>query len=95
MSVDETGTEHGDSGADEPGWDVDPDDESGAAVVAAVGRQLKAWREAAGLRAGEFGAAIGYGEDQIYKVEGGRRIPGRSSWTEPTACSGRMGSSRR
>ncbi|GAA1340766.1 helix-turn-helix transcriptional regulator [Streptomyces sanglieri] len=75
MSVDETGTEHGDAGADEPGWDVDPDDESGAAVVAAVGRQIKAWREAAGLRAGEFGAAIGYGEDQIYKVEGGRRIP--------------------
>ncbi|MGW1411573.1 helix-turn-helix domain-containing protein [Streptomyces sp. NPDC002403] len=75
MSVDEAGTERGDTGADEPGWDVDPDDESGAAVVAAVGRQLKAWREAAGLRAGEFGAAIGYGEDQIYKVEGGRRIP--------------------
>ncbi|MDV9199669.1 helix-turn-helix domain-containing protein [Streptomyces sp. Wh19] len=75
MSVDETGTEHSDAGADEPGWDVDPDDESGAAVVAAVGRQIKAWREAAGLRAGEFGAAIGYGEDQIYKVEGGRRIP--------------------
>ncbi|MFJ7197837.1 MULTISPECIES: helix-turn-helix domain-containing protein [unclassified Streptomyces] len=75
MSVDETGTERGDGGADEPGWDVDPDDESGAAVVAAVGRQIKAWREAAGLRAGEFGAAIGYGEDQIYKVEGGRRIP--------------------
>ncbi|MCX5110039.1 helix-turn-helix domain-containing protein [Streptomyces sp. NBC_00378] len=75
MSVDETGTEPGDAGADEPGWDVDPDDESGAAVVAAVGRQIKAWREAAGLRAGEFGTAIGYGEDQIYKVEGGRRIP--------------------
>ncbi|SFY39347.1 helix-turn-helix domain-containing protein [Streptomyces atratus] len=75
MSVDETGTERGDAGADESGWDVDPDDESGAAVVAAVGRQIKAWREAAGLRAGEFGAAIGYGEDQIYKVEGGRRIP--------------------
>ncbi|MGW2087603.1 helix-turn-helix domain-containing protein [Streptomyces sp. NPDC001880] len=75
MSVVEAGTEHGDAGADEPGWDVDPDDESGVAVVAAVGRQIKAWREAAGLRAGEFGAAIGYGEDQIYKVEGGRRIP--------------------
>ncbi|MFF9568251.1 helix-turn-helix domain-containing protein [Streptomyces sp. NPDC014685] len=75
MSVDEAGTEHGDGGADEPGWDVDPDDESGVAVVAAVGRQIKAWREAAGLRAGEFGAAIGYGEDLVYKVEGGRRIP--------------------
>ncbi|HET6857314.1 MAG TPA: helix-turn-helix transcriptional regulator, partial [Streptomyces sp.] len=69
MSVD--GTERG----DEPGWDVDPDDESGAAVVAAVGRQIKVWREAAGMRAGEFGAAIGYGEDQVYKVEGGKRIP--------------------
>lgn len=61
--------------ADEPGWEVDPDDESGAAVVAAVGRQLKVWREAAGLRAAELGAAIGYGEDLVYKVEGGRRIP--------------------
>ncbi|MFD5903948.1 helix-turn-helix domain-containing protein [Streptomyces microflavus] len=60
---------------DEPGWEVDPDDESGAAVVAAVGRQIKAWREAAGMRAAEFGAAMGYGEDLIYKVEGGRRIP--------------------
>lgn len=69
------GTEQGDGGADEPGWEVDPDDESGAAVVAAVGRQIKAWREAAGLRAGEFGAAIGYGEDLVRKVEGGRRIP--------------------
>ncbi|WP_327259171.1 MULTISPECIES: helix-turn-helix domain-containing protein [unclassified Streptomyces] len=75
MSVDGTGTERGDGGADEPGWDVDPDDESGVAVVAAVGRQIKAWRESAGLRAGEFGAAIGYGEDLVYKVEGGRRIP--------------------
>ncbi|MEV6163012.1 helix-turn-helix transcriptional regulator [Streptomyces sp. NPDC052052] len=75
MSVDETGMERGDAGADEPGWDVDPDDESGAAVVAAVGRQIRAWRESVGLRAGEFGAAIGYGEDLVYKVEGGRRIP--------------------
>ena len=75
MSVDEAGTERVDVGADDPGWDVDPDDESGAAVVAAVGRQLKAWRESAGLRASEFGAAIGYGEDLVYKVEGGRRIP--------------------
>ncbi|MFB6502189.1 MULTISPECIES: helix-turn-helix domain-containing protein [unclassified Streptomyces] len=76
MSVDGVGTERsGDGGADEPGWDVDPDDESGVAVVAAVGRQIKAWREAAGLRAGEFGAVIGSGEDLVHKVEGGRRIP--------------------
>ncbi|MFH8756606.1 helix-turn-helix domain-containing protein [Streptomyces atroolivaceus] len=76
MSVDGVVTErNGDGGADEPGWDVDPDDESGVAVVAAVGRQIKAWREAAGMRAGELGVAIGYGEDLVYKVEGGRRIP--------------------
>lgn len=75
MSVDGIGTEQSDGGADEPGWDVDPDDESGVAVVAAVGRQIKAWREAAGMRAAEFGAALGYGEDLVYKVEGGRRIP--------------------
>ncbi|WP_240135356.1 helix-turn-helix domain-containing protein [Streptomyces sp. MUM 178J] len=60
---------------DEPGWEVDPADESGAAVVATVGRQLKLHREAAGLRAAEFGSAIGYGEDLVYKVESGRRIP--------------------
>lgn len=76
MSVDEVGTEwQADAGADEPGWDVDPDDESGVAVIAAVGRQIRAWREAAGLTAAELGAAMGYGENLIYKVEGGRRIP--------------------
>ncbi|MFE9856795.1 helix-turn-helix domain-containing protein [Streptomyces sp. NPDC005780] len=75
MTVDGVGTEQGAGGADEPGWDVDPDDESGVAVVAAVGRQIRAWREAAGMRACEFGAAIGYGEDLVRKVEGGRRIP--------------------
>ncbi|WP_438293280.1 helix-turn-helix domain-containing protein [Streptomyces sp. HUAS TT7] len=55
-------------------WGVEPDDEA-SAVVAAVGRQLKLWRETAGLTATEFGAAIGYGEDLVFKVEGGRRIP--------------------
>lgn len=75
MSVDEVGTASGNGGADEPGWEVDPDDESGVAMAATVGRQIKAWREAAGMRAGEFGTAIGYGEDLVYKVEGGRRIP--------------------
>ncbi|WP_046779328.1 helix-turn-helix domain-containing protein [Streptomyces yangpuensis] len=68
MSVDSDGTE-------EPGWDVDPEDEQGAAVVAALGRQLRAWREAAGLRPADFGAAIQYGEDQVRKVESGKRIP--------------------
>ncbi|WP_406726016.1 helix-turn-helix transcriptional regulator [Streptomyces sp. GD-15H] len=63
------------SEADEPGWEVDPDDEWGVAVITTVGRQLKLRREAVGMRAGEFGAAVGYGEDLVYKVEGGKRIP--------------------
>ncbi|WP_112467001.1 helix-turn-helix domain-containing protein [Streptomyces triticisoli] len=61
--------------ADEPGWEVDPDDEWGVAVIATVGRQLKLRREAVGMRAAEFGAAMGYGEDLVYKIEGGKRIP--------------------
>ncbi|MEY7975425.1 helix-turn-helix domain-containing protein [Streptomyces pilosus] len=65
------------SDADEPGWEVDPDDEWGVAVITTVGRQLKLRREAVGMRAGQFGAAIGYGEDLVYKVESGKRIPQR------------------
>lgn len=62
---------------DESGWEVDPDDEWGVAVITTVGRQLKLRREAAGMRAGDFGVAVGYGEDLVYKVEGGKRIPRR------------------
>jgi len=61
--------------ADEPGWEVDPDDEWGVAVITTVGRQLKLRREAVGMRAAEFGEAVGYGEDLVYKIEGGKRIP--------------------
>ncbi|MFD3936042.1 helix-turn-helix domain-containing protein [Streptomyces sp. NPDC058611] len=68
MSVDRDGT-------DDAGWDVDPEDEQGAAVLAALGRQLRAWRETAGLRTADFGTAIGYGEDLVRKVEAGKRIP--------------------
>jgi len=60
-------------GADEAGWEG-PEDET-QAVVEAVGRQLKMWREAAGLRPAEFGALMGYGENLIYKIERGARIP--------------------
>ncbi|MFH8220286.1 helix-turn-helix domain-containing protein [Streptomyces sp. NPDC018057] len=60
---------------DEPGWEVDPDDDWALAVVATVGRQLKLRRESAGLRAGEFAVAVGYGEDLVYKIESGKRIP--------------------
>ncbi|MFB6517903.1 Scr1 family TA system antitoxin-like transcriptional regulator [Streptomyces sp. NPDC056401] len=68
MSVDSDGTE-------DAGWDVDPEDEQGVAVLSALGRQLRAWREEAGIRAAEFGTRIGYGEDLVRKVEGGKRIP--------------------
>ncbi|MEV5987179.1 helix-turn-helix transcriptional regulator [Streptomyces sp. NPDC052051] len=61
--------------ADEPGWEVDPDDEWGLAVIATVGRQLRLRREAAGMRVTEFAEVMGYGEDLIYKIEGGKRIP--------------------
>ncbi|MCX4550506.1 helix-turn-helix domain-containing protein [Streptomyces sp. NBC_01387] len=50
------------------------DDES-AAVLRAVGRQIKLWRERAGLTQSELGAAIGYGEEQVSSVERGRRVP--------------------
>ncbi|MFF4043643.1 helix-turn-helix domain-containing protein [Streptomyces sp. NPDC001816] len=63
------------SEADEPGWEVDPDDEWGVAVIATVGRQLRLRRKAMGLRAAEFGKAIGYGEGLVLKVESGGRIP--------------------
>ncbi|WP_406332282.1 helix-turn-helix domain-containing protein [Streptomyces sp. NBC_00203] len=61
-------------GTDEPGWDVSPEDEI-APVVESTGRQVRLWREAAGMRVADFGRAIGYGEDQVRKVERGARIP--------------------
>lgn len=61
-------------GTDEHSWSVDPEDEQGAAVVAALGRQMRARREALGMRVGDLAAAIQYGEALIYKVEGGKRI---------------------
>ncbi|MFE2548851.1 helix-turn-helix domain-containing protein [Streptomyces sp. NPDC059355] len=61
-------------GTEEHSWSVDPEDEQGAAVVAALGRQMRARREALGMRVGDLAAAIQYGEALIYKVEGGKRI---------------------
>ncbi|WP_265863940.1 helix-turn-helix transcriptional regulator [Streptomyces sp. SKN60] len=58
-----------------PTWDLDPGDESGAAIVAMVGRQIRRWREAKRLRAVELGRLIGYGEDIVRKIERGDRIP--------------------
>lgn len=58
----------------ESSWELDPEDEAGA-VIATVGRQLKMWREAAGLDRTQFGARMGYGSNLIYKIERGARIP--------------------
>lgn len=55
-------------------WSRTEDEESGA-VLRTVGRQIKLWREAAGLKQAELGAAIGYGEEQVSAVERARRIP--------------------
>ncbi|CAL9519938.1 helix-turn-helix domain-containing protein [Streptomyces cellulosae] len=57
------------------GWEAGLDDAEAGAVMRAVTRQLKLWREAAGLTQAEFGAAIGYGEELVSSVERGRRIP--------------------
>ncbi|MFE6404273.1 helix-turn-helix domain-containing protein [Streptomyces alboflavus] len=59
---------------DEVGWEVDSDDDS-SAVAELIGRQIKFWREAAGLRVVQFGELMGYGENLIHKVERGARIP--------------------
>ncbi|MBD0424823.1 helix-turn-helix transcriptional regulator [Streptomyces sp. TRM S81-3] len=51
------------------------EDEEAAAVLKAVGRQIKLWRESAGLRQAELGTAIGYSEEMVSSVERGRRVP--------------------
>ncbi|WP_327728309.1 helix-turn-helix transcriptional regulator [Streptomyces sp. NBC_00487] len=56
-------------------WDAGLEDDEAGAVMKTVARQLKLWREAAGLTQAEFGAAIGYGEESVSSVERGRRIP--------------------
>ncbi|MFD8393786.1 helix-turn-helix transcriptional regulator [Streptomyces sp. NPDC059680] len=56
-------------------WDAGLEDDEAGAVIRTVSRQLKLWREAAGLTQAEFGTAIGYGEELVSSVERGRRIP--------------------
>ncbi|MFJ8162057.1 Scr1 family TA system antitoxin-like transcriptional regulator [Streptomyces sp. NPDC096136] len=62
-------------GVEEHSWAVDPEDEQGAALVAAFGRQMRSRREAMGLRVAQLARRIGYSEDLVYKVESGKRIP--------------------
>ncbi|AOR32830.1 transcriptional regulator [Streptomyces fodineus] len=56
-------------------WDAGLEDDEAGAVMRTVSRQLKLWREAAGLTQAEFGTSIGYGEELVSSVERGRRIP--------------------
>lgn len=58
-----------DAEAEEPGWEVDPDDDWGLAVVETVGRQLKLRREAVGMRAAEFGAPAAWAAFLPYASE--------------------------
>ncbi|GGX05234.1 helix-turn-helix domain-containing protein [Streptomyces noursei] len=64
---------HGDV-ADDSSWALDPEDDAQPSVET-VGRQLKLWRMAAGLRAADFATLMGYSEGLIYKIEQGVRIP--------------------
>lgn len=67
--------------------------EQGAAGILQVfGRQLKRFREWAGLERPEFGTMTGYSASTIAAYEQGRRIPRRSSSTRRTNCSGRAAS---
>lgn len=49
--------------------------ESGAGILCVFGRQLKRFREWAGLERAEFGAMTGYSASTIAAYEQGRRIP--------------------
>jgi transcriptional regulator with XRE-family HTH domain len=51
------------------------EDEEAEAVLRTVGRQVRMWREAAGMTQPELGEAIGYGGEMVSSVERGRRIP--------------------
>ena len=74
MSEQQQHADHSTDGADGLPWDIGLDDGS-VALVRLVGRQVKLWRETAGLTQAELGAAIGYGTEMVGKVERGIRIP--------------------
>lgn len=51
------------------------DGDSSGVFLRCFGRQVKLFRERAGLTRAEFGAQLSYGDDMIASVEQGRRIP--------------------
>lgn len=77
MAVDNEGAARGShttDSADGTPWEPDWDDEY-APVVKAAGRQIKLWRESAGLTQQELGDAIGYSLGMVSAVERARRLP--------------------
>ncbi|MGW5353613.1 helix-turn-helix domain-containing protein [Streptomyces sp. NPDC004031] len=54
-----------------------PDWEEGSAtdLISAVGRQIRLWRERAGMTQPELGKHIGYSNETVSSVERGRRVP--------------------
>ncbi len=50
-------------------------DDAGAGFLKCFGRQMKLFRELAGLTQAELAKRLNYGEDQVASVEQGRRIP--------------------
>jgi transcriptional regulator with XRE-family HTH domain len=53
-------------------WGID---EASSDLLKTIGRQIKLWRERAGLTQPELGQRIGYSEDLVSSVERGRRTP--------------------
>ncbi|MBD0735470.1 transcriptional regulator [Streptomyces sp. CBMA29] len=54
----------------------DQDWEEGASdILKTVGKQVKLWRERAGLKQAELGQCIGYSKELVSSVERGRRAP--------------------
>jgi transcriptional regulator with XRE-family HTH domain len=57
---------------DEGDWD---EGENSSDLINAVGRQIKLWREHAGLTQPELGKRIGYSDETVSSIERGRRLP--------------------
>jgi transcriptional regulator with XRE-family HTH domain len=78
MAVDNEGMtargSHTTDGADDASWEPEWDEEYGP-VVRAAGRQIKLWREAAGLTQAELGVEIGYSLGMVSAVERAKRLP--------------------
>ncbi|GAA2601302.1 helix-turn-helix transcriptional regulator [Streptomyces axinellae] len=57
------------------GSDLGLEEDDSLAVMRAVGRMVKVWREGAGLTQTGLGTQIGYCEEMVSAVERGKRVP--------------------